>query len=342
VRTRRTLAVLIVLLAAIHALAVGAGFVAPYDPAAQHRDMPYAPPMRVRFVDHNATWHARPFVYALKPRDGTYDEYDEVTGDPRPIRFFVRGSTYTILGIPWDRHLVGVDAPGRLFLAGTDGFGRDLLSRILYGAQVSLVAGTVAAAVSLILGFMIGALSGLAGRRIDDLVMRTAELFLAVPWLYLLLAVRAFLPLHLDPRAAFLLVIGVVGVIGWARPARLVRGVVLSARERRYVMASRGFGASRLYLLRRHVLPQTFGVLLTQAALLMPHYIVAEVTLSFLGLGLGEPVPSWGTLLAGLQQYHVLASYWWMSLPALVLLPVTLTYHLLAVNLHERLRPVST
>jgi peptide/nickel transport system permease protein len=317
--------------------------VAPYDPGAQHRDMPYAPPMRVRFVDHAGAWHARPFVYALKPHDGAYDEYDEVTDDPRPIRFFVRGSTYTILGIAQsDRHLVGIDAPGRLFLAGTDGFGRDLFSRILYGAQVSLVAGTVAAAVSLLLGLTIGALAGIAGRRIDELVMRTAELFIAVPWLYLLLAVRAFLPLHLDPRAAFLLVVGVIGAIGWARPARLVRGVVLSARERRYVVAGRGFGASRVYLLRRHVLPQTYGVLLTQAALLMPHYIVAEVTLSFLGLGLGEPVPSWGTLLAGLQQYHVVTSYWWMSLPALVILPVTLTYHLLAVNLHERLRPVAT
>ena len=143
--------------------------------------------------------------------------------------------------------------------------------------------------------------------------------------------------MHISPTVAFFLLVVVIGTVGWARPARLIRGVVLSARERKYVLAARGFGASDFYLLRRHILPQTMGVFLTQAALLIPQYILAEVTLSFLGLGVGEPVPSWGNMLGSLQQYHILASYWWMLAPALVLVPVFWGYQVLADFLHERL-----
>jgi peptide/nickel transport system permease protein len=171
--------------------------------------------------------------------------------------------------------------------------------------------------------------------------MRVAELFLALPWLYLLFAVRAFLPLNLAPAQAFLLLIVVIGLIGWARPARLIRGVVLSARARDFVLAARGFGASDAYVLRRHVLPQAFGVVLTQAAILIPQYILAEVTLSFLGLGVGEPAASWGAMLASLQEYHVLASYWWMLAPGLVLVIVFLSYAALANALQEKLGPAS-
>jgi peptide/nickel transport system permease protein len=141
--------------------------------------------------------------------------------------------------------------------------------------------------------------------------------------------------LHISPAQAFFLLVAVIGSIGWARPARLVRGVVLSAKSRKYVMASRGFGASDFYILRCHVLPHTYGILLTQAALLVPQYIVAEVTLSFLGLGLSEPAPSWGNLLANLQQYNVLVSYWWMFAPALALVIVSLGYLQLANAVHE-------
>jgi peptide/nickel transport system permease protein len=168
--------------------------------------------------------------------------------------------------------------------------------------------------------------------------MRFSDLFLALPWLYLLFAVRAFMPLHIEPAQAFMLLIAVIGFIGWARPARLIRGIVLSAKERSYVLAARGFGASDLYVMRRHVLPETSGVLLTQAALLVPQYILAEVTLSFLGLGVGEPVPSWGNMLASLQKYYVLTSYSWMFAPGLALIPVFLLYYKLCSVLQERIK----
>jgi len=233
-------------------------------------------------------------------------------------------------------HLFGVSSPARVFLIGTDGYGRDVFSRLLYGSQVSLFCGLLATALSLGIGAMLGTMAGYYGGWIDAVVMRCGELFLALPWLYLLFALRAFLPLHINPGQAFLLIIAVIGVVGWARPARLVRGIVLSGKERHYVLAARVFGGSDLYLMRRHILPQTYSVLLTQAALLIPQYILAEVTLSFLGLGVGEPAPSWGNMLAAVQQYYVMVSYWWMWAPGLVLIPVCLSYSLLASTLEEK------
>ncbi len=181
---------------------------------------------------------------------------------------------------------------------GSDAYGRDQFSRFLYGGQISLLAGLIAAILSVSIGILAGGIAGYYGGWIDEILMRGGELFLALPWLYLLFAVRAALPLHISQWQVFLLLVSVMGLIGWARPARLIRGVVLSAKERNFVLAARGFGASDAYLLRRHVLPQTYAVLLTQITLLVPQYVLAEVTLTFLGLGVGEPMPSWGALLS--------------------------------------------
>jgi peptide/nickel transport system permease protein len=192
------------------------------------------------------------------------------------------------------------------------------------------------AGITLSIGLGIGAVAGYYGGWRDDLLMRLAELFLALPWLYLLFALRAFLPLAVSPLEAFLLIVVVIATVGWARPARLVRGVVLTAKERDFVRAARGFGASDSYVFCRHVLPETSSVLLTQAAILVPQYVLAEMTLSFLGLGVPEPVASWGNLLANLQQYSVLMSYWWMYLPALAVAPFFMGYLGLAAALQER------
>jgi len=326
-------------LAAVHLIVLLAGFFAPYDFASQERSLPFVPPSRLHFVDPEGHFHLRPFVYMWTQRPGTLGAYEGDRSRLFPVRFFVRGAPYKIAAAfvsSW--HLFGVEEPARIFLAGSDEYGRDEFSRLLYGGQISLFAGFVAAAVSLALALILGVLAGFYGGWLDDVVMRFSELFLALPWLYLLFAVRAFMPLHIAPAQAFMLLIAVIGFIGWARPARLIRGIVLSAKERSYVLAARGFGASDLYLMRRHVLPETSGVLLTQAALLVPQYILAEVTLSFLGLGVGEPVPSWGNMLASLQKYYVLTSYSWMFAPGLALIPVFLLYYELCSVLQERIK----
>ena len=319
------------LLALVHLAALAAGFLAPYSPLEQNRTTPYAPPTPIRFVDGDGHFHLRPFVYAVEERDGVPGAYVEDRRRRYPIRFLVAGAPYTVAGVIRARtRLFGVEEPARVFVLGADGLGRDQLSRLLHGAQVSLAAGLLATALSLGLGWALGTLSGFYGGWVDAVLMRGADLFLALPWLYLLLAVRAAMPLQVPPAAAFLMIVLVIGLIDCARPARLVRGVVLSARERNFVLAARGFGASDLHLVRRHIAPHTLGLVLTQAAVLVPQYVLAEVTLSFLGLGVSEPAPSLGNMLAALQQYHVLSTYWWMWAPGLALVPVFLAYFVLS------------
>jgi peptide/nickel transport system permease protein len=298
----------LVFLAGVGMAVLFAGFLAPYDPAEQNRDFPYAPPMRVHFAD----------------RDGH-------------LRFLARGAPYHIAGVvPCGRHLFGVADQGKIFLLGTDALGRDQWSRLLYGGQVTLLAGVLGAGIALLLAVPLGAIAGYFGGWVDALLMRLVELFLAMPWLYLLFAVRAFLPLRVRPQAAFLLVVLLTGILGWARPARLIRGVARSAREREFVVAARSAGAGAGWILVRHIVPQAATVILTQAALLIPQYMLAEVTLSFLGLGVSEPVPSWGNMLQAAQQYPVLVNDWWMLAPGVVMIPIFWAFAVLVDSAHEK------
>lgn len=322
----------------LHGLIFFASFVAPYDPTIQHRDFPYAPPTRVHWIDQTGRVHLRPFVYRLTPRsDG--DGYVEDRSVVYTLQFFFHDtSSQTKPASPPKMHLFGVSQPGIIFLVGADNFGRDQLSRLLHGGQLSLAAALLATALALLLGLSLGTISGFAGGIIDNTMMRAAELALAVPWLYLLLAVRAMLPLHVEARQTFLLISVLIGLIGWARPGRVIRGVVLSAKQRSFVLAARGFGASNAYVIRRHILPQLLPLLLTQAVLLVPQFVIAEVVLSFLGLGIGEPAPSWGSMLTSFQHYGVLSRCWWLAAPALMLVCISSTYLAVANMLERRLQ----
>lgn len=338
-KPRQAISRWVTVLVILHGIVACAGFFAPYDSVEQNRNNPYVPPMRLHFVDAQGHFHVRPFVYAVKLREGTFDQYEDDSQERNPLRFFVTGSRYYLLGfLPGRLHLFGGEK-NRIYLMGSDGYGRDQFSRFLFGGQISLLAGFLGAGLTLLIGWFLGILAGYYGGWLDDLLMRVAELFMALPWLYLLFAIRAFLPLSVSPVKAFLLVVGVLGGVGWARPARLVRSVVLSARERDYVRAARGFGANGFYLVRRHILPETGSVIWTQLAILIPQFVMAEMTLSFLGLGVPEPAPSWGNLLSILQQYSVLVSYWWMYLPALLMAPFFLGYLGFASSLQERGEP---
>ena len=329
----------LVILGCFHVVILFADFFAPYSFTTQDRAMPFAPPTRLHWVDESGRFHARPFVYGLKDDPRSLGIYQTDFMRRYPLRAFVDGSSYRIVGLlPSHLHLFGVEEPGRIFLLGSDGYGRDQFSRFLYGGQISLLSGILAAALSVLLGTVVGTLAGFYGGSIDEALMRGSELFLGLPWLYLLFAVRAVLPLHIAGWQVFLLLVAVLGLVGWARPARLIRGVALSAKERNFVLAARGFGASDLYLIWRHVLPQTGGVVLTQTALLVPTYVLAEVTLTFLGLGVGEPLASWGSLLSSLQQYYVLSSYWWMFLPALLMAALFQAYYTAADAIQGRLK----
>jgi peptide/nickel transport system permease protein len=313
-------------IAAVYAVVLAAPFVAPYDPATQHRDHPLAPPTRIHVVDRDGRAHLRPFVYAD----------DDEGGRAYPVRFFTAASDAQSDGAAW--HLFAVDAPATLFLAGTDTLGRDQFSRLLHGGRVSLATGLLAASLSISVGVLLGCVAGFFGGWFDAAVMAASDLFMALPWLYLLIAIRAALPLDLDPARAFAAIVLVIGIAGWARPARLVRSVTLSVRTRDFVAAAAAAGATPARVLRSHVVPEALSVALTQAAILVPQYTLAEITLSFFGLGIGEPSPSWGTMIGAMLRQELSVAHWWLAAPAAALVLVSLLYHAAADALHARAR----
>ncbi len=192
-------------------------------------------------------------------------------------------------------------APSQRYLLGTDELGRDVWSRLLYGGRISLGAGLIAATLSVGIGLLAGAAAGLSRGILRRSMLALAELFLSVPWLYLLLAIRAFLPLTLTPAQVLLLLSAVIGAAGWARPGRLMAQKAGEVREREYVEAAESFGATRWHVMKRHLMPALLPLAGTQFLLLLPGYVLAEVTLTFFGLGVAEPAASWGSLLAPLR-----------------------------------------
>jgi peptide/nickel transport system permease protein len=330
-RARR--AVLVVVLA-VHGIILAAPWIAPYDPATQHRVLAFAPPSRLRAIDPDGRWHL-PFVCALKPSLDSPFHYTEDCSERFAVRPFVSRQETVGFSSRKMRHLLGVEEPGQLFLLGTDEFGRDVFSRVLVGARISLAMAISAVALSLALGVVLGLVAGYLGGTADAIVSGATELVLALPWVYLLLAARAAMPLALAPTAAFAIIMVLLGAIGWARPARLVRAVAATARANDYVAAARTAGASTRHILIRHLLPQLPVVLVPMALQLIPQFIIAETTLSLFGLGLPEPAPSWGTLLASAQRPQVFVDTWWLLAPVAGLIAVCVMYYTLARTLRS-------
>jgi peptide/nickel transport system permease protein len=311
--TERGATAALVALVALHLAALLADPLAPYAAAEQHRELSYAPPTRLHLVDAAGRWHVVPFVYAPEAADGA------VAGDRTrawPLRLFPRSAPYRLAGvIQFDRRLFGVDQPAHVFLLGTDRYGRDVFSRLVLGARLSLFAGLIATLLALVLGVLVGGVAGFFGGWLDGALNWLTNVCLSLPWIYLLLTARSLLPLDIPPGRAFVATAVLIGVVGWARPAVLVRAVARAERSRDYVLAARSCGASPLRLLARHVLPQAAGVVVTQAALMAPRFVLAEITLSLLGLGVSEPAASWGTLAAAMIPPGQVLTHWWLGAP---------------------------
>lgn len=274
----------------VTALAVFPDFFAPYSPARQHREWPFAAPGR----------------YGASP-----------------VTLLVHGDPYKWLGIvPASLHLFGTEPSGRVFVLGTDELGRDWFSRMCHGASISLLLAPAAAALSMLLAMVFGAWAGIRGGIADAAIMRASETFVVLPWFYVVIALRAALPLTLSAPATLLAVFGLLAVLGAASPARLFRGLVLSLNHRDFVLASRAAGGSERWILWRHMAPHLWPAVWTQLLVAVPAYIITEATLSFIGLGVAEPMPTWGSMLAPLQQYVVITSYPWMWAPAVAIVLV--------------------
>jgi len=303
-------------------IAVLADFFAPYDYSEQSRFEPMAPPSHIRFRDSEGRLHLRPFIYARRLADPLRRIYEEDTSTAYPLTLFARGYSYRLLGLfDTDIHLSGISsldyitAP-RLSLLGTDISGRDRLSRLLIATRFSLVVGPLATLLASALGILLGCLSGYGGRAIDSVMMQAADVTMALPTLVMVLAARAAFPLELPPAQAVFMLVSIFAALGWAEMARLARGEVLALRGRDFVIAARSLGLTESRILFRHILPNMSRPLLVQTTVMLPAFLLTETALSFLGVGLQEPEPSWGNMLTAANDLTLLASQ-----PAVLLAP---------------------
>ena len=326
-------------------LALFADFLSPNDYRDQGRREPFAPPTEIHFRDAGGSFHPRPFVYARRLVDPLRRRYEEDTSRAYPLALFTHGQRYKFLGLfETDRHLLGLqDATAgdanatRLYLLGTDASGRDRLARLLRAARFTLTVGPVGTLLACLLGVAVGCLAGYAGRWLDALLMRAADTLMALPTLVIILAARAAFPLELPPTRAALLLVLIFVLTGWAEMARLARGLILSLRRREFVLAAESLGLTRTRILFRHVLPNAAGPLLVQAALMLPAFLLAETALSFLGVGVQEPEPSWGQMLASAADINLLRESPFLLLaPALCIFLFVLGVRLLGDGLREK------
>jgi peptide/nickel transport system permease protein len=330
-----------VVLAVFYLLALFAPFVAPYSQEEMDRERFFHPPQDVRWIEANGSFHLRPFVYATRLVDPGGFGYEEDTSRPMPLRFFVRGSSYTLMGLfPTDVHLYGVDAPGRIYLLGTDSFGRDVLSRLLFGGQISLTVGLVGIAISFTLGMLLGGISGYFGGMSDTIIMRATELLLSIPSLYLIVALRGVIPIDLPSQQVYLGIVAILAFIGWASLARVIRGLVLSIRRSEFVTAAEALGFSRLRIITRHILPNTMSYVIVAATISIPGYILGEVVLSFIGVGVQEPSASWGNMLNQARSIRALTSFpWLLFVPGTAIFLTVMAFNFLGDGLRDALDP---
>lgn len=327
-----------VVLVILYLIALFAGFLAPNNLVTQHPQAVFQPPQRLHFVRDGRP--VRPFVYQLKKeRDPVtfVSTYQEDFTRPTPIRFFIaQGEPYRFLGLKTKLHLASIaESEGNFFPLGTDQFGRCLLSRVLVGSQVSLTVGVIGVLISFVIGILLGGISGYFGGWIDNLIQRAIEVLLSIPRLPILMALSTIIPARWPSTYVYLGIIAVLAFIGWAGLARVVRGQVLAAREVDYVTAARSLGASNMRIILRHITPNLTSYLIVTATLALPGYIIGESALSFLGLGIKEPMASWGLLLKDAQNFQSLSLYPWLLTPGILIFVSVLAYNFLGDALRD-------
>ena len=328
-----------VLLALFYGIALFAPFLSPYSQESMDRERFYHPPQRIHLRD--ATGLHAPFIHPTVLEDARDFRFREDRARRLPLRLFVRGDRYRLFGvIPCDLHLFGVDPPAHVFLLGADPFGRDVLSRLLYGAQISLTVGLVGIAISFSLGLLLGGISGYFGGWVDNLVMRGTELLLSIPGLYLIIALRAVFPVDLPSQQVYLAIVAILAFIGWAGLARVIRGMVLSIRRQEFVAAAEALGVPRMHIIARHILPNTMSFVIVAATVAIPGYILGEVFLSFLGVGVQEPSASWGNMLNQARSLRALTSFpWLLWAPGIAIFLTVMAFNFFGDGLRDALDP---
>jgi peptide/nickel transport system permease protein len=345
-----------------------AEFVAPYDPFTSQLNGSLLPPTQIYWQNQSGRFigpHFYPTTQGPVDIDTGARQLEVDRSNPLPLRLFVQGTEYNFLqlqlplptrfsltdpgfqdvtlfpGIKGNLHLFGTPgADGRFNLLGTDEQGRDQFSRLVYGGRVSLSIGLIGILISFPLGMLIGGISGYFGGFLDAGLMRIVEVLMTIPTLYLLVALAGVLPPQLSNTQRFLLIVLITSFVSWSGLARVIRGQVLSLKEREFVQAAKAMGGRSFYIILRHILPQTATYLIISATLAIPSFIVAEATLSFIGLGIQQPDPSWGNMLTLASNASILVLQPWLVwAPAALIVLTVLAFNLLGDGLRDALDP---
>jgi len=330
-----------VILAIFYIVAIFCEFFSTYDIYERHRKYVYCPPQRIHFFDEKK-FHLRPFVYGVKRSldPVTWERIYVVDRTKKyPIYFFVRGNEYKLWNIfPADIHFLGTKR-GTIFLFGTDDLGRDLFSRNLHAARISLSIGLVGVFLSFVLGCILGGISGYFGGIADMVIQRVIEFLISIPTIPLWMALSAALPMDWPPIKVYFGITLILSIVGWCGLARVVRGKLMSLREEDFAMAAKIAGATDGAIITRHLLPSFASYLIVNLTLHIPGMILGETSLSFLGLGLRPPVVSWGVLLQEAQNVRTVALHPWLLIPGLFVIVVVLAFNFLGDGLRDAADP---
>ncbi len=326
-------------------MAIFADFLAPTDPVTPNMQYAYTRPQGIYFIDSDGTFHLHPFTFTQK------QELDPQTflpnwvpdlSKPYPIKFFVQGYPYKLFGIiPSRLHLYGVDTGGTFFLLGTDKFGRDLMGRIAMGGRISLSLSIFSTLIIIALGASLGIMSGYYGGWIDNLLQRFIEFLQSFPALPLWMALAAVIPITWDQTLIFITMAMIFAALGWTNLARQIRGKALALRETDFILAAKEMGASDRRIIFRHLFPNCLSHIIVVLTLTIPSIILSESFLSFLGIGIQEPLVSWGTMMREAQSLQTLGSNPWLMWPAAFIVLAVIGFNFLGDGLRDAVDPYS-